>query len=190
LDEAIGGTRWQTFDEQLSEARDNLRNSANVDHDEHGALLEKYNALEDAKHAAEQEAIANGVDPATFKVANAKWAKGSALLDLQKHIQESATGLRPELHQPGTNAAPETISPGKLAPRANRLYNSGRLAQALNQNNAEDLILAVETAAQREKQVTASNARLATILKTTGKTVGVGAGLGAAGALGYDATKQ
>jgi hypothetical protein len=43
--------------------------------------------------------------------------------DLSKHIRSSMEGLRVAQ---GANAAPEPLSPAKLAPKANRLYHRGQ----------------------------------------------------------------
>ena len=150
LDQAVGGTRSQAFDEQLSNVKRALRNSAGIDPDADGRLVERINDLEDAKAAALDQAKAAGVDPKLIDHANAAWRQGSALEDLSKHIQASTNGLRADLAQ-GVNAAPEALSPAKLATRANRLYNTGRLQQALGDDHADDLLKAIETTKQSAK---------------------------------------
>jgi hypothetical protein len=72
------------------------------------------------------------------------------LEDLSKYIQTSTSGLRGDLAQ-GVNAAPESLSPAKLAPKANRLYNTGRLAQAVGEDRADDLLRAIETTKQQAR---------------------------------------
>jgi hypothetical protein len=183
LDASIGGTRWQAASEQVSAARDELRNSLNLDHDAHGELLEKYNAIEDAKLALEQQARDAGVDPESILLANSKYAQGQSLLDFAKHVQSVSSGLRPELQsglKAGQTAAPETLSATGLAQRANRMYNSGRLTQGLGQAHAQDLLRVVEAGAQRERQIAANRSVAGTALKAAGKAIGIGAG-GAAG---------
>jgi hypothetical protein len=49
---AVGGTRFQTFDDQLSNVRRALKNSAGIDPEADGRLVERINDLEDAKAAA------------------------------------------------------------------------------------------------------------------------------------------
>lgn len=150
LDQAIGGTRFQTFDEQLNNVRRALRNSAGIDPDADGRLVERINQLEDAKAAALEQAKANGVDPNLIHRANATHRQAMALEDLSKHIQASMSGLRANLAN-GVNAAQESLSPAKLASRANRLYNTGRLQQALGDDHADDILTVIETSRQRAK---------------------------------------
>jgi hypothetical protein len=147
LDQAIGGTRFQTFDEQLGNVRRALKNSAGIDPDADGRLTERINDLEDAKAAALEQAKAAGVDPKLIDQANAAWRQASALEDLSKHIQQSTSGLRGDLAQ-GVKAAPEALSPAKLATRANRMYNTGRLQQALGESQADDLLRSIERTKQ------------------------------------------
>jgi hypothetical protein len=148
IDQALGGTRFQTYDEQLGNVRRALRNSAGIDPDADGRLIERINDLEDAKAKAMDMAKAAGVDPKLIDQANSAWRQGSALEDLSKHIQNSTSGLRGDLAQ-GVNAAPESLSPAKLATRANRLYDTGRLQQALGGDRADDLLRAIETTKQK-----------------------------------------
>jgi hypothetical protein len=149
LDAAIGGgTRFQTFDEQLSNVRRALRNSAGIDPDSDGRLIERINDLEDVREKAFAAAKANGVDPNLIHSANAAHRQAMALGDLSKHIQASISGLRSDVAQ-GVNAAEESLSPAKLASRVNRLYNSGRLQQALGDSHADELLRGIESTRQR-----------------------------------------
>jgi hypothetical protein len=156
LDTAIGGTRFQTYDEQLSNVRRALKNSAGIDPDADGRLVERINDLEDAKAAALEQAKTAGVDPNLIDQANSAWRQASALEDLSKHIQASTSGLRGDL-APGLRAAPESLSPAKLATRANRMYNTGRLQQAVGEDHADDLLRKIETTKQ-QAQDAAENA--------------------------------
>lgn len=155
LDQAVGGTRFQTWDEQLSNVKRALRNSAGIDPDADGRLVERINAIEDAKAKALEQAKAAGVNPNLIHEANATHRQAMALEDLSKHIRASMSGLRADVAQ-GVNAAPEALSPAKLAPRANRLYNTGRLAQAVGEDRADDLLRAIETTKQQAKDAAAN----------------------------------
>lgn len=176
IDNALGGTRFQTFDEQLSNVRRALRNDTGVDHDQTGRLIERLNDLEDAKATAIKTAIEKGIDPRDFQQASAYWRQGSALEDLSKHIQASTSGLRSELSQ-GLNATQEALSPAKLASRANRMYNTGRLQQAVGDGHANELLQnieytikslqdAAEKATNQTEAATAQAARQADAVKT------------------------
>jgi hypothetical protein len=164
LDNAVGGTRFQTFDEQLGNVKRALRNSAGIDPDADGRLVERINALEDAKAQALEQAKAKGVDPNLIHEANATYRQGSALEDLSKHLQASMSGLRADVAHglpAGVKAAPEALSPAKLAPRANRLYSTGRLQQAVGDDHADDLLRAIETTKQAAQEATENAARQA-----------------------------
>lgn len=150
LDAAVGGTRFQTWDQQLQNVKRALRNSTGIDPDADGKLVERINQIEDAKAAAMEQAKAAGVDPKLINKADATHRQAMALMDLSKHIQASMGGLRADLAE-GVNAAPEALSPAKLASRANRLYNTGRLQQALGEDHADDLLRAVETTKKQAK---------------------------------------
>lgn len=150
IDNAIGGgTRIQTFDEQIGNAKRALRNSAGIDPDADGRLVERINSLSDAKQAALDQAKANGVDADhLLKTANGIHHQASALEDLSKQIQASTTGLRGDLAQ-GVNAAQETVSPAKLSAGANRMYNTkNRLQWALGQSHADELLRTLESTKQ------------------------------------------
>jgi hypothetical protein len=155
LDEAAGGTRFQTFDEQINNVKRALRNSAGIDPDADGRLIERVNQLEDAKAAALDQVKSAGVDPKLIDQANSTWRQGSALEDLSKHIQSSTSGLRADLAQ-GVNATQESLSPAKLATRANRMYDSGRLQQAVGEDHANDLLKAIETTKQKAQDAAAN----------------------------------
>ncbi len=151
LDQAVGGTRFQTYDEQLSNVKRALRNSAGIDPDADGRLVERINQLEDAKSAALNQAKAAGVDPELINDANAAHRQALALEDLNKHLRASMEGLRADVGTAATKAAPEALNPTKLAPRLNRMYGTGRLEQALGDSRANDILEAAETAKQRAK---------------------------------------
>jgi hypothetical protein len=192
FDQTIGGTRFQTYDEQLSNVRRALKNSAGIDPDADGRLVERINDLEEAKAAALEKAKSAGVDPKLVDRANIAWRQASALEDLSKHIQASTSGLRGDLAQ-GVKAAPEALSPAKLATRANRMYDTGRLQQALGDSRADDLLRniertkqaaqdAAENAAQQSESAVENAARKAANVKL--KRYAVASGLASVPGIG------
>jgi hypothetical protein len=84
--------------------------------------------------------------------------RASALEDLSKHIQASTSGLRGDLAQ-GVKAVPEALSPAKLATRANRLHDTGRLQQALGESQADDLLRSIERTKQAAQDAAENAAR-------------------------------
>jgi uncharacterized protein YjbJ (UPF0337 family) len=160
LDQAIGGTRFQTFDEQIANVKRALRSSAGIDPDKDGALVERINDLETAKAKAVEEAITKGVDPKIIHEANAAYRQGSALEDLSKNVQSSMSGLRSDISA-GAEAAPESLSPAKLATRANRMYNTGRLQQAVGENRADRMLSEAESATGKTNKAATEAAKRA-----------------------------
>jgi hypothetical protein len=179
IDNAIG-TRFQTFDEQLSNVRRALRDDTGIDHDYTGKLIEREGQLTDAKAAAEAQAISNGVDPDTIKNANAYWRQGSALQDLSSKIRQSTSGLPDSLNngsQAASTAHGEVVSPNRLAPAIHRLRDSGRLAQAVSDTRADDLLRAVESAKARTANISSKSKLVGDVGKVAAKSaIGAGAG--------------
>lgn len=172
LDNALGGTRFQTFDDQIGNVTRALRNSAGIDPDQDGKLIERINDLESARNKAFEQAKAAGIDPKLIDKANAAWKQGSALEDLSRHLRMSASGMRPELAETGAKTSPEVLSTAKLFPRVNALYNSGRLQQALGESKAQDLLQAVDSAHLRALKIKANQKALKTAAKIAAYGVG------------------
>lgn len=181
IDTALGGTRFQSFDEQISNVRKALRNDTGVDHDLTGRLIERLNDLEDAKANAMHTAIEKGMDPRDFQQANAYWRQGSAIQDLSAIIRRSTSGL-PENLKDGSDAANasngEVVSPNKLSPAIHRMRDSGRLSQAIGPSRADELLRQVESARARTTDIAANR-------KIIRKVVTGGAAAAGATGLGY-----
>jgi Skp family chaperone for outer membrane proteins len=165
IDQAMGGTAFQTYNQQIDNVRRALRTSAGINPDADGRLIERINDLEDAKSKAWELAKQAGVNPDLGDAANALWRQKSALEDLGKQVQGSITGLRADLAN-GVQAAQETLSPAKLSTRANRLYNTGRLQQAIGER-ADDLLRATESTKQRLQDAVTSAAEQTKAAKGT-----------------------
>jgi hypothetical protein len=83
-----------------------------------------------------------GVDKKTVETARTTYKQASALEDLNKLVEFSVSGTRPEIAGkfPSQIFNPETVDAGKLSDRLNKLYNSGRLQEALGKQQAKDVI--------------------------------------------------
>jgi hypothetical protein len=160
-------TNYKTFDQQLRNVRRQLSMSAGIDPEADGKLIEREAALVDARNQAMQTAAAKGVHPNTGPTADRFWAQSKALQDVQKALQKSTQGLRPELATGTETAAPEAVTP-TLAKRLNDLYDKGRLQQALSPAHADDLLRSVEVANLKAKQA-ANAAKNAQGLKDAAK---------------------
>ena len=173
LDEASGG-RWQRFDDALSNLRDKIDESAGVDEDAFEKYSQRAQDIEAAQTDLVDSLVRDGkLDPDLAEQAKNDYKQSSALSDVSQQIRNSASGLRPELGE-GT---PETIDPAKLSPRLNKLYDSGRLQQALGPEGAAQLVKQVDNALQTK----ASAIKTAKLVKTVGKYAGAAVGLGALG---------
>jgi hypothetical protein len=180
LDEVTGG-RFQRFKDRLDNIRQSLDSLTGTEEDvmKEASLLKAQKETEDAMQEAFKDAKAKGVDLKLIDEANANFKKSQALYDLDKHLKMSASGMRPDM---GTAAArnPETVDPSKMFSRMNRLYDSGRLQEAVGQKNAESLLDHANNAFIQQQKIL-DNQELA---KTVGKHAIHAAELGTAGALG------
>ncbi len=143
LDAATGG-RVQRFSDSIKAVQQKLRNLNGIaTPDDEGAWVEKLNDLQDAHEKAMQEAEAQGIPRTLLDQANSDFRKSKAMLDLSKQVRASAEGLRTELASGANKPIPETVNTGKLFPRVQKLYDSGRLQDAVGQSRAADLLRAV-----------------------------------------------
>lgn len=142
LDDATGG-RVQRFRDAIKNVQQKINELNGIDPDQESAYVEKLNGLQNAHDKAMEEAEAQGVPRTLLNRADADFRKSKAMLDLSKQIRASSEGLRPEL-QSGTNKPiPEKVNTSKLFSRVNKLYDSGRLHDALGKDRSDDLLRAV-----------------------------------------------
>lgn len=141
LDDAIGG-RAQRFTDAIKNVQAKIRELNGIDPDQEGAFVEKLNDLQEAHEKAMSEAdqalkeqgkgqTAKGL----LEQANSDFRKSKAMLDLSKQIRASAEGLRPELASGAKTPIPEKLNTGKLTGRVNKMYDSGRLQDALGERS-------------------------------------------------------
>jgi hypothetical protein len=177
LDDATGG-RVQRFKDRLDNIRQSLNGLTGTEEDvtKEASLLKAQKETEDAMQEAFKDAKAKGVDPKLIDEANANFKKSQALYDLDKHLKMSASGMRPDV---GTAAAknPEAVDPSKMFSRMNRLYDSGRLQEAVGESNAQSLLDHANNAYIQQQKIFANQA----LAKTVGKYGAGVVGLGTAG---------
>jgi hypothetical protein len=177
LDDATGG-RVQRFKDRLDNIRQSLNGLTGTEEDvtKEASLLKAQKETEDAMQEAFKDAKAKGVDPKLIDEANANFKKSQALYDLDKHLKMSASGMRPDI---GTAAAknPEAVDPSKMFSRMNRVYDSGRLQEAVGESNAQSLLEHANNAYIQQQKILANQA----LAKTVGKYGAYAAGLGALG---------
>jgi hypothetical protein len=92
-------------------------------------------------------------------------------------LTKVSTEMRPDV---GTESAnPEAVDPSKMFSRINRLYDSGRLQDAVGQKNAESLLEHANNAYIRQQKILSNQA----LAKTVGKYAVHAAELDTGGAL-------
>lgn len=146
LDEASGG-RWQRFDDQLSNIRDKMKEVAGVDDDKYAQLEDKQSDIETSQAQLIEDLKASGkVDPALADEAAATYKQAQALYDVDAQIKASTTGRAGVSIEPMDGGPTETIDTAKLAPRLHKLYDRGRLQQAVGEDTAYKMIQNTEAA--------------------------------------------
>jgi hypothetical protein len=149
LDEATGGN-VSRFDEQLRNVNRALSNV--TDDAEEAKLLARKTNLESSQDEAFEQARAQGVDPKLVDEAKANYKKAQALYDVDNHVKMSTSGTRPEIGKPGAQT-PEVLDPKKLSSRLNKVYDSGRLQDAVGDDNAQSLLAHADDAQIAGQQI-------------------------------------
>lgn len=140
LDEASGG-RWQRFDDQLKNVRRKMAEVNGIDEDAYAKLEQKQNELETSQAQLIENMKEQGkVDPKLADQARTDYRKASALYDLDRQVKMSTSG------RAGISKAGETVDPNKLVSRLHKLYDTGRLQEAVGKENAAALIEHAENA--------------------------------------------
>ncbi len=142
-DEAIGGTRFQSYQDAVKNIKDAIREEVGLSPERDGQLQQRLADAQAGHEAAKETLAAKGIDPSIVDKAGSYWKQGSAVGDLSKHMQASIAGLRADL-QGGADTVVESLSPAKLAARVNRMYNAGRLQQAIGEDGSSNLLTAIE----------------------------------------------
>lgn len=149
-DAALGGTRFQSFQDKVANIRRVIREEVGLDPEKDAVLQKRLEDAEAAHQAAKEQLASKGLGADLVDRADALYKRAMALADVSKPIQSATTGLRGDLVA-GGNAVAEAISPTKLAARINRLYDAGRLQQALGEEGAGKLLQGIEETKQRLK---------------------------------------
>jgi hypothetical protein len=139
IDDATGG-RFTNVQNALKNVELKLRDVAGTDDALEERLAEKKAFLESSLDDVFDMAKKEGVDPAVADEARVAWKQGSALQDVSTQVRASTAG------RAGVGRGVETIDPDKLAPRLHKLYDSGRLQEALGEDRAGAVIEHTENA--------------------------------------------
>lgn len=145
LDKATGG-QFQRFENQLRDVNRELSELVNTPDEASMAreaeLDAKRASIEDARDDAFDRAKAQGVDPSLIEGARADFKRGQALKDLDYNVKKVASGGRPGPKTLPEDLAkdPEMLHPERLQKRLDSMYNSGRLQEAVGDENADRLL--------------------------------------------------
>jgi hypothetical protein len=173
LDAALGGTRFQTYDEQLGNIQRAIRDSLGIDPAKDAALAKRLQDVTAARDAAMDQIRAAGKDPdGLIGQADALHRQAMALADVSKAVRAS-TDVHPSLAAEATNATAATPSPANVrtAPLFKRMQQlatpnpkypgtPSRLVQALGEDRAAELLNAVDSAHLAAQKIAARNAWL------------------------------
>ena len=164
LDKATGG-QFQRFENQLRDVNQELSELVNTPDEASLAKEAELDArradIENARDAAFDRAKEQGVDPALVEGARADFKRGQALKDLDYNIKKVASGARPNPKMLPSELAkdPEMLHPERMQKRLDSMYDSGRLQEAVGQENADKMIseaskhkVAVQQATQKAQQ--------------------------------------
>jgi hypothetical protein len=175
LDEATGG-RVQRFLDRLENIRDGLNELTGTEEDtaKEASLLKAQKETEEGMQSAFEDAKAQGVDPKLIDEASSNFKQAQSLYDLDSALQRSTSGKPAGVGE--AKGLPETVDPKKLAPRITALWKSGRLQQAIGEENTADLMDVVGAAAKHQQAAI----RNKLLLKIALPIAGVGAGAAAA----------
>jgi hypothetical protein len=162
LDKATGG-KVQRFRDRLDNIRQQMNSLTGTEEDiaKEASLLKAQRETEDAMQEAFAEAKSKGVDLETLKAADANFKQSQALYDLDTAVNRATSGKPAGV---GTKGLSENVDPKKLAPRVTALWKSGRLQQAVGEENATDLMNYVGDAAKHQQTAIA----IKNILKIAG----------------------
>ena len=164
LDKATGG-QFQRFENQLRDVNQELSELVNTPDEASLAKEAELDArradIENARDAAFDRAKEQGVDSAQVEGARADFKRGQALKDLDYNIKKVASGARPNPKMLPSELAkdPEMLHPERMQKRLDSMYDSGRLQEAVGQENADKMIseaskhkVAVQQATQKAQQ--------------------------------------
>ena len=165
LDQASGG-RWQRYDDALKNIQDKMDEVNGVDDDAYDRLETKRNDIETSQAQMIEDLKTKGIDPKTADAAVAHYKQAMALRDLDKAVKASTTG---DIASGATKS--ESVNPKAFTARIQKLYDSGRLKQAVGDSGAKALL--------QEAYAAKSAQAVQQVIKRIAVYAGIGAAMGA-----------
>jgi len=193
LDKATGG-QFQRFENQLRDINSELGKLINTPDEasmtQEAALDARKAAIEEARDAAFDRAKEQGVDPNLIENARSDFKRSQALYDLDYNVKKVASGARPgnpNMLPEDVARDPEMLHPERMQKRLDTLYDSGRLQEAVGNENANKMLAEASKNKVQVKQATREATEAAVKRTRQNKTirhVTEGAAVGAAGLAG------
>jgi len=186
LDDATGG-RFQRFQDRLDNIRDKLGELTGTEEDvqQEAKLLKAQKETEDAMNEAFEDARAKGIDPTMIDQARAAYKQGNALKDLDAQVFRSRI-----VESTDKTGQSNLVNPSKLLPRLQQMYKSGRLSQAVGEDNAIDLLKQTKDFVATGIKAAKLQSKVATVGRVTGKAALGGIVGGGLAGLTYELVKQ
>lgn len=167
LDNALGGTRFQGFQEAIENLQHAIRDEVGIDPARDKQLADRLSDAKAARDAAVEQLRAKGIDPATIDQADALYRKAMALQDVSKAVRASADVHPSQIANGATNTAATNVRTKPLWNRLQQLATpnpkypgSSRLVQALGEERAAQLLHDVDAAHLATQKIMARNAWL------------------------------
>jgi hypothetical protein len=165
LDQASGG-RWQRYDDALKNIQDKMDEVLGIDDDAYDRLETKRNDIETSQmQLLENLKETKGIDPKIADTAIAHYRQAMALRDLDKAVKSATTG---DIASGATKS--ESVNPKAFTTRIQKLYDSGRLKQAVGDSGAKALL--------QEAYAAKSAQAVQQIVKRVAMYAGIGAAMG------------
>ncbi len=185
LDTALGGTRFQSFEEAIDNVSRAIRDEVGLDPARDKQLADRLADAKAARDAAIEQLQAKGIDPATIDQADALHRRAMALQDVSKAVRASTDVHPSQLASGADNTAATNVRTKPLWNRLQQLATPNpkypgtpsRLVQAIGEDRAAQLLHDVDAAHLAAQKIAARNVWI--------RRGASAAGLTGAGAAGY-----
>ena len=137
IDKATGG-KFSPIDDALKNVNREIQQHYGVDEAKDALLDSRKAELMQKLDSVLDEAKANGLADDAITAARNTYKRAQALYDLDAQIKASTDGI--SAGRSNRFQASENVSPKKLFLRLNKLWDSGRLQEAIGDDAAKDLI--------------------------------------------------
>lgn len=165
LDSALGGTRFQSFEEAIDNVQRAIREEVGLDPARDKQLSDRLADAKAARDAAVEQVQAKGISPDTITQADALHRKAMALQDVSKAVRSSTDVHPSQVADGATNTAATNV---RTKPLWNRLQllatpnpkypgTASRLVQALGEDRAAQLLHDVDAAHLAAQKIAARN---------------------------------